>query len=67
LPTWPERAQRLPRYRTIRSCGFGAGANPAFTVDLSAALGIVRAKFNIYELQSYAAEDADWRVYDEFG
>ena len=37
------------------------------TVDLSAALGRVRAKFNDYELQSYAAEDADWRVYDEFG
>jgi Family of unknown function (DUF695) len=37
------------------------------TVDLSAALSIVRAKFNSYELQSYAAEDADWRVYDEFG
>jgi hypothetical protein len=37
------------------------------TVDLSTALGIVRAKFNSYELQSYAAEDADWRVYDEFG
>ena len=37
------------------------------TVDLSAALSIVRAKFNSYELHSYAAEDADWRVYDEFG
>jgi hypothetical protein len=37
------------------------------TVDLSAALAIVRAKFNNYEIQFYAAEDADWRVYDEFG
>ena len=37
------------------------------TVDLSAALGIVKAKFNSYELQSYAAEDADWQVYNDFG
>jgi len=37
------------------------------TVDIGARLCGVGSKFNRYELQSYASEDAGWRVYGEFG